>query len=98
MQPMTFTPAVFGIGGQVVGTGAAGLAAGTTASATVTALMPSGMDEVSAQVALGFAAEGVETMMVNAMAQEELVRAGAAFAEAAGIYTAVDSANASTLI
>ncbi|MBS9532798.1 PE family protein [Mycobacterium sp. M1] len=98
MQPLSFNPAVFGIGAQVVGTGGAGLAAGTTATTAVTALVPGGIDEVSAQAALAFASEGVEAMMINAMAQEELIRAGAAFSEAAGIYTAVDSANASTLL
>lgn len=98
MQPMTFNPAVAGIGAQVVANGSAGLTAGTTATAAVTALAPGGIDEVSAQAAVGFASEGVEAMMVNSFAQEELIRAGAAFTEIAGIYTAVDEANASTLI
>jgi hypothetical protein len=62
----------------------------------VSALVPAGADEVSAQAALAFAAEGVETMAMNAFAQEEMARAGAAYMEAAGIYTAVDGANAAT--
>ena len=41
--------------------------------------------------------EGVEALALNAFAQEELARAGAAYMEVAGIYTAVDGANASVL-
>jgi hypothetical protein len=63
----------------------------------VTALVPAGADEVSAQAAMAFAAEGVETLGMNAFAQEELSRAGAAYMEIAGIYAAVDGANASAL-
>ncbi|WP_326548771.1 PE domain-containing protein [Mycolicibacterium sp. ND9-15] len=94
MQPMTHNPGAAGIGAQVVANGARGLAAGTTATAAVTALVPAGADEVSAQAAVAFAAEGVETLAMNTFAQEEMTRAGAAYMEAAGIYTTVDSANA----
>ncbi|MGV0803821.1 PE family protein, partial [Mycolicibacterium elephantis] len=38
--------------------------------------------------------EGVETLAMNTFAQEEMARAGAAYMEIAGIYTAVDGANA----
>ena len=62
MQPMEHNPGAIGIGAQVVANGARGLAAGTTASAAVTALVPAGADEVSAQAALAFAGEGVETL------------------------------------
>jgi hypothetical protein len=96
MQPMEHNPGAIGIGGQVVANGARGLAAGTTASAAVSALVPAGAEEVSAQAAAAFAAEGVETLAMNTFAQEELARAGAAYMEAAGIYTAVDGANAAT--
>ncbi|MGE2691957.1 PE family protein [Mycolicibacterium pulveris] len=94
MQPMTHNPGAVGIGAQVVANGARGLAAGTTAAASVTALVPAGADEVSAQAALAFAAEGVETLAMNTFAQEEMARAGAAYMEIAGIYSAVDGANA----
>ena len=94
MQPLEHNPAAVGIGGQVVANGARGLAGGTTAAAAVTALVPAGADEVSAQAALAFAAEGVETLAMNTFAQEEMARAGAAVMEIAGIYAAVDSANA----
>lgn len=94
MQPMTHNPGAVGIGAQVVANGARGLATGTTAAAEVTALVPAGADEVSAQAALAFAAEGVETLALNTFAQQEMTRAGAAYMEIAGIYTAVDGANA----
>lgn len=98
MQPMQVNPAVAAIGGQVVANGARGLAAGTAATTATTAMVPAGADEVSAQAALAFASEGVQTMMLNTFAQEELSRAGAAYTEIAGIYTTVDEASASTLI
>jgi hypothetical protein len=73
------------------------LATGTATTAEVTALVPAGADEVSAHAALSFASEGVEALALNSFAQEELSRAGAAYMEAAGIYTAVDGENASVL-
>jgi hypothetical protein len=94
MQPMTHNPGAAGIGAQVVANGARGLAAGTAASAEVTALVPAGAEEVSALAAAAFAAEGVEVLGQNTFAQEELARAGAAYMEIAGIYAAVDGANA----
>ncbi|MBS1696724.1 MAG: PE family protein [Actinobacteria bacterium] len=97
MQPMTHDPSAVGVGGQVVANAARGLAGGTTASAAVTALAPAGADEVSAQAAIGFATEGAESVALNAFAQEELTRAGAAYMEIAGIYSAVDAANAGVL-
>jgi uncharacterized protein YwlG (UPF0340 family) len=97
MQPMQHNPAAVGIGSQVVANGARGLATGTAASAEVTALVPAGADEVSAQAAIAFAVEGAESLALNAFAQEELTRAGAAYMEIAGIYDAVDGANATAL-
>ena len=94
MQPLEHNPGAVGIGGQVVANGARGLAAGTTAGAAVSALVPAGAEEVSAMAAAAFAAEGVETLAMNTFAQEELTRAGAAYMEIAGIYAAVDGANA----
>ena len=97
MQPMTHNPGAVGIGAQVVANGARGLAAGTAATTGVSALVPAGADEVSAQAAVAFAAEGVEALALNTFAQEELARAGAAYVQVAGIYEAVDGANASAL-
>jgi len=97
MQPMTHNPGAAGIGAQMVANGARGLAAGTIAGAEVTTLVPAGADEVSAHAAVAFASEGVEALAMNTFAQEELSRAGAAYVEIAGIYEAVDGANASVL-
>lgn len=97
MQPMQHNPGAVGVGSQVVANGARGLATGTATTAAVTALVPAGADEVSAHAALAFASEGVEALMMNSFAQEELSRAGAAYVEAAGIYTTVDGENASVL-
>ncbi|OBK76946.1 PE family protein [Mycobacterium sp. 1164985.4] len=96
MEPLMHNPGAVGIGSQVVANGTRGLAAGTTAGAAVTALVPAGADEVSAQAAAVFAAEGVETLAMNTFAQEELARMGAAVVESAGIYNAVDGSNAAT--
>jgi PE family len=97
MQPMSHNPVAEAIGAQMTANGARGLAGGTAATAEVTALVPAGVDEVSVQAVLAFATEGVQALALNAWAQEELTRAGAAFIEAAGIYTAVDGANAAVL-
>ncbi|MGV0714559.1 PE family protein [Mycolicibacterium sp. XJ662] len=97
MEPLTHNPGAVGLGAQVVANGTRGLAAGTTATAAVTALVPAGADEVSAQAAAAFAVQGVETLAMNTFAQEELARMGTAVIESAGIYTAVDGANAATL-
>ncbi|BBY94724.1 putative PE family protein PE35 [Mycobacterium gallinarum] len=96
MQPLEHNPGAVGIGTQVVANGVRGLAAGTVAAAAVSALVPAGADEVSAQAAAVFAKEGVEALALNTFAQEELSRAGAAYVEIAGVYEAVDSANAAT--
>ena len=98
MQPLEHNPAAASIGAQVVANGARGIAGGTAASAEVTALVPAGADEVSMLAALAFAAEGVQAMGINLIAQEEIARAGAAYIEATTIYNAVDEANASTLL
>lgn len=97
MQPLSHNPAAAGVGGQVTANGARGLSTGTAATAEVSALAPAGADEVSAMAALAFAAEGVQTLGINAMAQEEIARAGATVIELSATYQAVDAANATTL-
>lgn len=97
MQPLSHNPGAAGVGGQVTANGARGLATGTAATAEVSALAPAGADEVSAMAALGFAAEGVQTLGLNALAQEEIARAGATVIELSATYQAVDAANATTL-
>ncbi|UXA18235.1 PE family protein [Mycobacterium sp. SMC-4] len=97
MQPLSHNAGAAGIGGQVAANGARGLAAGTAATAEVSALAPAGADEVSVMAAAAFMAEGVQTLGINALAQEELARAGATVIEIAGIYQAVDGENGATL-
>ena len=79
MQPLTHNPGAAGIGTQVVANGARGLAAGTAATAEVSALVPAGADEVSAQAAVAFATEGVEAL------GHEHVRAGRAGPRGCGV-------------
>ncbi len=98
MEPLSLnSPGTSVIGTQVMANGARGLAAGTAATAEATGLVPAGVDEVSVQAAIAFGTEALETNMLNAFAQEELARAGAAYTEAAAIYTTVDEANAGIL-
>ncbi|MGE2728191.1 PE family protein [Mycolicibacterium vaccae] len=97
MQPLSHNAGAAGVGGQVVANGARGLAVGTAATAQVSALAPAGADEVSVMASAAFIAEGVQTLGINAMAQEELARAGATVVEIAGIYQAVDGENGATL-
>lgn len=98
MQPLNHNPAAIGVGGQVTANGVRGLATGTAATAGVSALAPAGVDEVSVSAALAFAAEGIQTLGINAMAQQEIARAGAAVIEAAATYESMDAANGATLI
>ncbi len=98
MQPLNHDPGAIGIGGQVTANGARGLASGTAATTEVSALAPAGVDEVSVHAMAAFMAEGVQTLGINALAQEEIARAGATVIELAGVYDAVDVANGATLI
>ena len=97
MQPLEHNPGAVGIGSQVVANGARGLATGTAAGAEVSALAPAGAEEVSVQASIAFATEGVQALALNTFAQQELARAGAAYIEAAGVYTAVDGSAATVL-
>ncbi|WP_307856882.1 PE domain-containing protein [Mycolicibacter acidiphilus] len=94
---MSFEPVVDGIGSQVVGNAADGLAAATTATPAVTGLFPAGADLVSIQAAAAFGIDAVETLEQHALAQEKLGQTGAAFVQIAGIYTTVDNTNAGVL-
>lgn len=98
MQPLSHNPAAVGIGGQVTANGARGLATGTAATVEVSALAPAGVDEISATAALSFASEGIQTLGINALAQQEIARAGAAVIQAAAAYQATDAANGAQLI
>ena len=70
-------PGAAGIGSQVVANGARGLATGTAATAEVSALAPAGADEISAMRPWCSPSEGIQTLGINALAQEEMARAGA---------------------
>lgn len=98
MQQLSHDAGAVGVGSQVTASGARGLAAGTAATAAVSALAPAGADEVSITAAAAFMAEGVQALGINALAQEEIARAGAAVVEIAGVYQAVDGENGATLI
>jgi hypothetical protein len=67
------------------------------ATTEASALVPAGAEEVSVQAAMAFATEALEVNALNAFAQEELARTGAAYIESAAIYTAVDASSAATL-
>jgi hypothetical protein len=97
MQPMEHNPGAIGVGSEVVANGARGLATGMAATTEASALVPAGVDEVSMQAAMAFATEALEANALNAYAQQELTRAGSAYVEVAGIYTAVDGSVATVL-
>lgn len=97
MQPLSHNAGAAGVGGQVAANGARGLATGTAATTEVSALAPAGADEVSATAAISFASEGIQTLGINALAQEELARAGQTVIQIAATYQAVDGENGATL-
>lgn len=98
MQQLSHDAGAVGIGSQITANGVRGVSAGTAAAATAGALVPAGADEVSAMAVAAFAGEAAQTLGINAVAQEEISRAGAAVIEIAGVYQAVDGANGATLI
>lgn len=97
MQPLSHDAGAAGVGSQVAANGARGLATGTAATAEVSALAPAGADEISASAAVMFASEGIQTLGINALAQEELARAGATVTQIAATYQVVDGENGATL-
>ena len=97
MQPLGHNPGAVGIGSNVVANGARGLATGTATGTEVSALAPAGAEEVSVQASIAFATEGIQALALNTFAQQELARAGAAYIEAAGVYTTVDGSAATVL-
>jgi hypothetical protein len=97
MQEISHDPVVAQIATQIGAIGAAGLAAGTAASALVTALAPAGADEVSAQATMAFMSESGKALAMNSAALEELIRASTAIMKIANMYEAVDGAEATSL-
>lgn len=98
MQPMTLDSAAADIGSQISDNAFQGLQAGATAQTSLTSLLPAGGEEVSAQAAMAFAAEGAKMIALNQAAQEELARAGAAFIDIARMYADVDANVAASLL
>lgn len=97
MDHVSHDPVAAQIGTQLMAIAAAGLAAGTASIGAVTSLAPAGLDEVSAQAVMAFAAEGMASLATQTAALEELARAGAAIIEIAGRYANLDDAAANTL-
>ncbi|NTY60694.1 PE domain-containing protein [Mycolicibacterium sphagni] len=98
MQPMSHDAAATAASGaELAANGAQGIATGAAAAASLTGLPPAGAEEVSAQAAAAFSAEGAETLAQLTAAQEELTRAGAAFTKVAGMYSAIDGGASNTL-
>jgi hypothetical protein len=97
MVSMSHDPAAGAIGLQLVDAATRGMSSGAAASMAVTALVPAGIDEVSAQAAAAFAAEGAATLALHTAAQEELARAGVALTDIARMYSQVDGEAAGTL-
>lgn len=97
MVSMSHDPAAGAIGLQLVDAATRGMSSGAAASMAVTALVPAGVDEVSAQAAAAFAAEGAATLALHTAAQEELARAGVALTDIARMYSQVDGEAAGTL-
>jgi hypothetical protein len=99
MQPLEHnSPGAMSVGSEVVANGVRGLTTGMAATTEASALVPAGIDEVSMQAAMSFATEALETNALNAVAQEELSRTGAAYLESSALYTAADTSTAATLL
>ncbi|MBO0677339.1 PE domain-containing protein [Mycolicibacterium sp. S2-37] len=94
---MSHDSTVAAIGAQVVANGGQGLAAGAAAAPALTGLTPAGMDEISTQAAMSFAANGAETLAELAQAHEEISRTGAALVEVSDLYEVLDDGAAGTL-
>ena len=97
MESISHDPVAGAIGLQLVDVAGRGLGSGATASMAVTALIPAGAEEVSAQAAAAFAAEGAAMLALNTAAQEELARTGVALTDIARMYSQIDGEAAGTL-
>jgi hypothetical protein len=98
MQPMTFHPVVADIGAQVVQIGMTSLEASGRASTALTGLAPAGAEEVSALAVTAFHQEAASMLELQQAAQQELMRAGAAFTQIARAYADVDESAAKSLV
>lgn len=97
MESMSHDPAAGAIGLQLVDMASRGVSSVAAASMSMTALVPAGADEVSAQAAAAFAAEGAAMLALHTAAQEEVARTGVTLTDIARMYSQVDGAAAGTL-
>jgi thioredoxin-like negative regulator of GroEL len=97
MRSMSFDPAVSVVGTQIVGSAMQALQTGAAVEPAVTALVPAGAEEVSAQAAAAFAAEAAQMLALLSAAHTELARTGNALVEIARIYAETDGAAARSL-
>lgn len=97
MQAMSHNPAATAIGTGIVDHANMGLMACDAAAPAITTVAPAGADEVSAQAAASFAAEGAAALAVISSAYDELVRTGMAVMDITDLYSTVDAGAAGTL-
>jgi hypothetical protein len=97
MESMSHDPVAGDIGSQLVDIVTRGLDSGAAVLMSLTGLIPAGGEEVSAQAAMAFVAEGAAMLASNTAAQEELARTGMALTDIARTYSQVDDAAAGTL-
>lgn len=85
--------------GMAVGSVGAQQGAATAAAAPMTsALIPSGIDEVSILAAAAFSAEGIDFAAMSAEATAILAMASAGMTAVAGAYDGVDTAGAAAIL
>jgi hypothetical protein len=97
MEQMSHDQVAADIATQISENALSGATAGANVLTSVAGLVPAGAEEVSAQAATAFAAEGLQMLAVSTAAQEELNRTGGALHGVARTYTHVDDRAASVL-
>jgi hypothetical protein len=94
---MSHDPAAGDIGSQLVDLAMQGMDSGASALMSLTSLIPAGVEEVSAQAAMAFAAQAAQVLASNTAAQQELLMTGMALTNIAQMYNQADGASASVL-
>lgn len=90
-----------GLMGAAVSVGAVGIqqgAATATAAPVTSALVPSGIDEVSVLTALAFSAQGVDFAAMSAQATAMVAAASEGMTAVATAYDGVDAAGAARIL
>lgn len=85
-------------GAGVLGVGAQQAAVTAAAMPLVSALVPSGVDEVSALAAAAFSAQGIEFSAMSAEGSAMLTMAGEGMTAVGAAYEAGDAAGASLIV